>query len=42
MVYYPSYICHCYDVMTNLSVSRNDTILVINCGNTASEDKHGN
>ena len=38
----PRYICHCYDIMANLSVSYNDTILVINRGLTVSEDKHRN
>ena len=42
MVSDPNYICHCYDIMNNLSTSRNDTRLVINLGLTFSEDKHCN
>ena len=38
----PIYICHCYNIMANLSASRNDTRLVINCGLTIGEDKHDN
>ena len=42
MGYDPWYICHCYDVIGNLSTSCNDTRLVINLCLTVSEDKHGN
>ena len=36
------YICHCYDIMKNVSASRNDTRLFIKRCLTFSEDKHGN
>ena len=38
----PRYIFHCYDIMANLSASRNDTKSVINHRLTAREDKHVN
>ena len=38
----PIYIYHCYDIMANLSASRNDTRLFINRGLTVSKDKCGN
>ena len=42
MGYDPIYIWHCYDIMTNLASSCNNTILVTNRGLTVSEDKHNN
>ena len=42
MVYDFRYICHCYDIMANLSEFCNDTRFVINCRLTVCEDKHGN
>ena len=42
MGYDPRYIRHCYDIMENLSATRNDTRLFINHGLTVREDKHGN
>ena len=37
----PEYICHFYDIMTNLAAYSNNARLVINRGLTAGEDKHG-
>ena len=38
----PRYICHYYDIVANLSASRNESRLVINLGLTVGENKNGN